>query len=251
MNEFYEFWREQAPNISVSRNKQQEYMAHYHNNVEIYILNDGEQRITCNGLTYKITNGTVVFFDSYDIHEYIKPELPCKDNCVLIFPFRYLTNFRAFRKKLKVSSPIIHDKELAQTLLKLVDGILTKTKDENLLNATVDMILAFVEQKLDYSSSNQTSDISLVKKIIEYIYANFKTDLRLSTIAYNLGYTEEHLSREFHKIINQSIPSYVNKLRLDYVENELKKGEKKLVEIIYEAGFNNLQTYHRNKKAQK
>ncbi len=247
MNGFYEHIRETQNELVIFRNNQHNFLPHFHINVEIYILNDGEQQITCNGKTYQIQSGNVAFFDSYDIHGYIAPKTPCKDSCVILIPYSLLAHFRTFRQKLRLSTPIIHDKALTENLLKIIDEVLLKNNDKNIITAGVDMMLALIEQKLNYETSGQNDDVTLVKKILEFIDNNYQKDAKLSTIANNLGYTEEHLSRIFHKYLNQSIPSYVNGLRLAYVERELKKGEKKLSEIIFDAGFNSFQTYYRNK----
>ncbi len=248
MKGYYEHNREQDAQLCVFRNHQHCFLPHFHNNVEIYVLEEGEQQVVCNGKTYDMQSGSIAFFDSYDVHGYLHSKAPCKSSCVLIIPFPLLANFRSFRKKAKVATPVVADRVLAGKLLAIIDGVLAKEEDEHVTAAAVDMVLAFLEQKLEYAIEGQAEDVALVKKILEYIYEHFKEDVRLSTIATKLGYTEEHLSREFHKFLHQSIPSYVNRLRLDYVELELRKGEKKLSQIIYEAGFNNFQTYYRNKK---
>ncbi len=249
MNAYYENLRERDERLNVFRNHQHDFPPHFHNNVEIYILEAGEQAVVCNGEEYEMVAGDVAFFDSYDIHGYLPTKTPCAGSCVLILPFAFLHNFRAFRKKGRVRSPLVRDRELATALLQIVDGVLLKTEDDNLKRAAVDMILAFLEQKLSYATEAGGEDITLVKQILEFIGENYRGDARLSTIATHLGYTEAHLSREFHKFLRQSIPSYVNRLRLDYVETEVRKGEKTRTQLIYEAGFNNLQTYYRNKKA--
>ncbi len=247
MNVYYENHREQETKPLILSNHQIYFVPHFHVNVEIYLLEEGERQIVCNGKTYNMKSGSIAFFDSYDIHSYVRTETPCKRSRVLLVPYNLLTNFKNFRQKSKVAFPIIEDETLTKKLILLIDEVLAKTEDKNVITATVDMIFAFLEQKLEYAEGEQDEDVYLLKKILEFIYHNFKTDARLSTIAKNLGYTEEHLSREFHKFLKQSIPSYVNRLRLEYVEKELKKGEKKLSQIIYEAGFNNFQTYYRNK----
>ncbi len=249
MNGYYETSRERDTRLRVFRNHQNDFPPHFHNNVEIYLLEEGEQQVVCNGETHLLRAGTVAFFDSYAIHGYLPPKSPQTNGCVLIIPFALLGNFRTFRQKGRVLTPVIHDCELTKTLLQIVDGIFLKTEDKNLIAAAVDMVFALLEGKLRYGVDEEKEDVSLVKKILEFIETNFRTDTRLCTIAANLGYTEEHLSREFHKLLRQSIPSYVNRLRLDYVEYERKKGEKTLTELVYEAGFHNLQTYYRNKKA--
>jgi methylphosphotriester-DNA--protein-cysteine methyltransferase len=56
----------------------------------------------------------------------------------------------------------------------------------------------------------------------------------------------------FHRYLRTGISAYANALRLDYVEQKLAlKGKEKLIEIIYEAGFNCPQTYYRAKQRNK
>ncbi len=211
------------------------------------MLEEGEQQIVCNEKIYEMRSGDIAFFDSYDIHGYLATKKPCKSSCVLIIPYYLLEHFQLFRRKMRIKSPILSNPILVKKILKIIDELLSKTEDKNVAVAAVDMILAFLEAELKYTT-DKGEDTLLVTKILVFIEKNFRGDTKLSAIARYLGYTEEHLSREFHKYLHQSIPYYVNRLRLEYVECERAKSEKPVSQIIYEAGFRNFQTYYRYKK---
>ncbi|MBQ9756325.1 MAG: helix-turn-helix domain-containing protein, partial [Clostridia bacterium] len=77
---------------------------------------------------------------------------------------------------------------------------------------------------------------------------NFRSEITLSGLAKEFGYSVEHVSRVFHKYLKTGIPEYVNGLRLNCVEQLVKAHpEKKITEIIFDSGFNSIQSYYRNK----
>ncbi len=253
MQAFYELERENSEWLSLLRNGNYIFSPHFHVNIEIFIIKKGKYEIFYNGKNYILENNSIAFFDNYTFHgynvDYVNKDSE-KDDCVIIIPRKYLAHFNEFRKKNKLADFIVKDEHLVDDLLQIVDGILINNKDENVEQSCVDLILSLIEQKLNYSDKYEDSDTLLLRKMLEYIENNFRGDVSLKIIAKQLGYSTEHLSRTFHGYFNMSISSYVNTLRLDYVEKVAKSKGKKISEVIYESGFNSLQTYYRFKKAQ-
>lgn len=89
---------------------------------------------------------------------------------------------------------------------------------------------------------------SAIKKIEElkfYIDNNFNKEIKLSEIASSLFLSEQYLSRLFSKEIGISISDYTIQKRLEKVRNELLHTEKSVIDIAYEAGFSNINSFNR------
>ncbi len=244
-NSYYEFTRENNKELVIRNKFKNEFPKHFHINIEILIAKSEHYNVVCNGKNYNVSPGSIVFFDSYDIHGYCGKTKEATDDILLIVPFLYMERFLSFRNKNYIENPVIHNEELVENVLSIVK-FLTTNPTENVKIACMDLIFAMIEEHLVYSKNTLRNDYKLIKKILQYIERNFKKNITLDTLSQELGYTKEHISRTFNKCLSQSIPNYINQLRLQYIEQI--KSDKTLFELIFDAGFNSVPTYYRVKK---
>ncbi|MBQ3219170.1 MAG: helix-turn-helix domain-containing protein, partial [Clostridia bacterium] len=62
-----------------------------------------------------------------------------------------------------------------------------------------------------------------------------------------LGYSDAHISRIFSLYVKKSLPDYVNELRFKEVNRLIENTNGKITDLIFDAGFNSIQTYYRVK----
>ena len=249
MNSYYEKHREDSPELMVQRNSSHVFPAHFHRNVEVYVLEKGEYQLSVNNKTYCLADGQIAFVDSYDVHEYHGSLSEEKSDCVLIFPYEYFGGFNANRRALRVANPIINDRELCSKILEITDKFLCGGESERVKRSASELILTMLFEKLEFTQEKKRDDVALARNILIFLQDNFKGDVSRKALAQEFGYTESHLSRIFHRFLRTGIADYVNGLRLSYVEQMIEKGDdRKILEIIYEAGFNSPQTYYRYKQ---
>ncbi len=223
-------------------------MPHFHINIEIFIVKKGKYDVVCNGKTYALESGSVAFFDSYDMHSYIKSYASDVDDCVLIIPPRFIQTYATWKRNRVVSCPVINDSKLANTIIEIIDNLLPISTTDYTKQATANLILSFIHEKLTYEHKQAKDNCALIREILTYIYDNFKSDISLSKLSKNFGYTKEHLSRTFHEYIKMSIPTYINGLRVEYVLSQKRKDNtKNITHLIFEAGFKSIQSFYRNK----
>lgn len=247
MKAYYEKFQEESKDIRVYRNIPHVFPAHFHNNIEIFIVRKGKYSITSNNNEYSITDGCICIFDSYDIHSYNKQLDSQVDDCVLIIPNSFISP--TISNKGTLLNPIIKNKDLCESVLCLIDQYLTENQSNQVKTSVVNLILTLIYEQVVYSNNNHKDETITLRKILSYIYDNFTSDITLKSLSLKLGYTPEHISRVFHKYIKMSIPLYVNMLRIEYVEKLKKQTNEKLSTYILESGFSSLQTYYRCKKA--
>lgn len=248
MEGFYEKFREDASEVVVTRSRNHVYSAHFHSSLEILLVNRGGYRVICNDNTVDVADGCFAVFDSYDVHWY-KSRLTEgeADDCVLIVPYRLLSRFNARRKNLRIAAPLVRDEALCKQLLFLIDEFVCG-KDRETAESAVGLILALVFDRLEFSAKEKKDEVGLMRKVLDYVQENYRGDVTLHTVARELGYTEEHVSRVFHRYAGEGLPQYVNRLRLEYIDRARADGDKrKMTELIFEAGFKSQQSYYRNK----
>lgn len=251
MKAFYEFTRENTDEIFVQQNLARNFPEHFHASLEVFIVTSGRHTVTQGGKQQTLTPGCVIVFDSYDIHGYdgLNTEAdPNGGDCVVIIPYKYLGEFNRVRGKRKIDSRVITDPELCRELLGIAEKYLADSADcsQGVKKAAVKLFLSLLSERLTFSDTKSGDDSSLIRTILTYIHGNFKSDISLSVMADELGFSEAYISRMFHKYIKKSFSSYVNALRIDYINELRSQGDKrKTIDLIYEAGFQSQQTYYR------
>ncbi len=155
-----------------------------------------------------------------------------------------------FLEKLKAS----FDMRLCyQILFKLKINILDKLNLNNEEIDKIDYLLNSVQyykieemntsiKNLLVEISNKTKDTNvdyhiIIKKALEYIHANYHKKLLLNDISNYANVVPQHLSKVFNKEMQQSIPSYINKLRIDKAKMLLIKTDMQSSMISVKTGF--------------
>ncbi len=240
--------------VMISRNGRYLYAPHFHYNIEVLIVKRGKHTITCNGKQYVVQSGDIALFDCYDIHSYDADfGGENKDDCVVILPLDYATRYVQEKNDRTLTSPIVHNPKLAEGLLELIDRGLSKSLHEkSLLSAYTQLFFALLFPYLQFAPKREKDAANtLIHQILFYVNHHFTSPLTLSSIAKDLGYTEAHLSRTFHRYLRIGIPEFINNMRLAAVQRQLRHNpNKKLVDVVKECGFQSMQTYYRVKKSQ-
>ncbi len=249
MNAFYEEQRENDRELRIIRNGNHSYRPHFHINVELLIVKRGDYRVQVNGNEYRVQSGRVLLCDSYDIHAYERlSEGAQDDDCVLIIPPRYLERFATYQRGRRLLTPLFCDAALCDTLLSLVDTVLTTAEGEYLTASTLDYMLSLLLEKATLTKGEENRDIALIRRILTHINQHYRESLSLASLSSALGYSEAHLSRIFHHFMKTNVKTYINRLRLAYINQRLKDNPKAdVTPLIFEAGFGSIQSYYRNR----
>lgn len=247
MRSFYEKWREDQNELSVSTKGDNLFPPHFHEDVEIFVSIRGGYKITVNDKPYTVSEGELLFIDSYDVHSYDEKLLNEEFNYVFIIPSKYLGKFRALKGAKSIACPLVKDAELCEVLVKIYNDYLQNTNDA-VRCAAIDLALTLVLEHLTLGDKKEKDESSLIKRLLIYAQENFRNDASIADFAVKTGYSKEHLSRVFHRFFKTGFPEYVNTLRFNYVQNELATGgTKKITSLLFEAGFKSIQSYYRFK----
>ncbi len=248
MRGYYEKSREENRDIHVSYDRLNTYPEHFHMNFEIYILTAGEFEATVNKTTYRLQGGDILLVDSYDIHSYRRVSENAR-GVFLVIPFACLQEFNAVRHSLPLAERVLHHPALAAEARALLERYLPADSASLLAQSTVRLLLAMLLPHLSFAEKREEKDATPMRVLLTYIAAHYRAPLSRRLIARELGYTESHLSRLFHRYMHVGLPEYIACLRLAYVEKCRKEGDRRpLTELVFEAGFGSLQSYFRYKK---
>ncbi|MBO5046332.1 MAG: helix-turn-helix transcriptional regulator [Clostridia bacterium] len=250
MKAFYESEREKENEVLSLWSGEYLYDAHFHQNIELLIVKRGGYAVTCNGERYEVRDGAIAFFDSYDVHSYDERIAGELEACVLLIPPSCFPSNTRKTAGMRPDCPVVQDATLASNLYEISDKLLREQIPANIRAATVPLLLALIDEKLNYTPDDRQAESSLFRRLLDYIQTHFKEPISLSSAAKHFGYTQSYLSRAFHGYVNVGFREYVNGLRLQYVEQNIGRG-KNIGDLVFEAGFGSLQTYYRQKAKQK
>lgn len=251
MDFYFEQQKEKDDIVTYGRNCDHIYNAHFHINIELLIIRRGKYKITVDGNSYIVQDGDIALFESYSIHSYdcMLSDVSENDDCVLVIPSKYFIRSDKKSNNRQIVSPIIHDPNLVDFILKTTDDIFAKKHAEDVYVSAVNLILSLITERMRYTENTKygetLNDKTLVHNCLTYIKKNFLDDCSRSTLAKVFGYSESYISHVFGKYVKMSIPSYVNNLKVQHIQNEIAAHpEKSITEIILSSGFNNIQAYY-------
>jgi AraC-like DNA-binding protein len=84
-----------------------------------------------------------------------------------------------------------------------------------------------------------------IRKAISFINKNYTHDISREGLAANSDMNTDYFSRAFKIYTGKKINDYINDLRIQNAAHELKNRDKTVINIAFDAGFENLRTFNR------
>ena len=118
-----------------------------------------------NGENYLVSDGTVVFFDSYDVHSYNKRRDENDESYLLVIPETFLKDYKKLKGDRRVSVPVIEDRKLCDILVGICNDYLN-TENRTIKHAALNLAIAFITERLGFVKDNEKRDGTLIRKIL-------------------------------------------------------------------------------------
>ncbi len=96
-----------------------------------------------------------------------------------------------------------------------------------------------------YEPSPATYLMQPLNHVLNHIARNLNSDLRESELAELSGYSASAFSRAFQRQTGMTFVRYVNSMRINHACELLMGGRRRITDICYEVGFNNLSNFNR------
>ena len=118
------------------------------------------------------------------------------------------------------------------------------TNDYVVKGISVAIVGAIINHYPPTTKKNQ--NMNTITSVLDYIDKNYAKDLSLTKLAELFNYNKDHFSKQFNKLVGQSLSTYINYVRAERVVNMLVQNnfDDKL-RIIYNCGFNSPSTFYR------
>lgn len=101
-----------------------------------------------------------------------------------------------------------------------------------------------------YQLAPGAADTERMKRVLEFMLAHFREEIRIEQVASVAGLTPVAFCRYFKKRTRKSFITYLNDLRIGYARNLLATTDLSVGQVGLECGFNNISHFHRHFKDQ-
>lgn len=101
-----------------------------------------------------------------------------------------------------------------------------------------------------YQLSASEAETERMKRVLEFILAHFREEIRVEQIASVAGMAPAAFCRYFRKRTSRSFIEYLNELRISHARKLLAHADLSVGQVGLECGFNNISHFHRQFKGQ-
>lgn len=111
-------------------------------------------------------------------------------------------------------------------------------------------IIRFLSEQFEMimNATGNPSRDTILDDILFYIDHNFKSNIKLETIAPLFGYNSAYLGKIFNKTIGESFNSYIDHRRIEHSKQLLLENKLKVYEIAEQVGYKNVDYFHKKFK---
>ncbi|GAA0712152.1 hypothetical protein GCM10008904_25070 [Paraclostridium ghonii] len=228
--------------------------SHWHDNIEILFVLDGEAEVTLNSGKYKLRKEDVFLVNKNHIHKITSD----KDNIILVVQIQKEIIEEYFDEEVyfKCNSSIYEydSKEfnsfniLRKLLSRLFEAYNKNSSGYEILIKGILYEILFILNN-NYKIENNNTKINSqkfndrLKEILLYIQEHYKEDITLIDVASSQYLTPQYFSSFFKKYIGVSFLTYLNTLRLQSAVEDIESTDFSITDIAIKSGFKNIQAF--------
>lgn len=239
-------------------------LCHWHEDIEIIYIDEGEMAYDINGTQLLLTPGDCLIVNARQMHFGYSPKgKDCLFRCILFHPDLLQQNNLLYKKYVLplIEAPGINylhftakNPETASLGECIKQIFSAKENGCESYELVVIGLLHFIWQSvyksclpmLSASLENTTSDITLQKKMVSYIYQHYKEPLSLEDIAAAGNVSRSKCCIIFKKYLQQSPIDFVNAYRLEVARNLLINTDYQISKIATACGFNHFSYFSKS-----
>jgi len=228
---------------------------HYHDEVELLAITEGELSFVVNGKHHICRKGDTVFCSPRIPHATYVTEGACAYTLVQFRPEHYLGDsnntgkyFNRFVRNTEVPFLIINDSRLFSLIGTALEEYRAEEEAFELyIKGTVYAMIALLCRRgaLTTQNSVYSPDIEKILPAIAYIEEHSASDLSLDEISSVQNLNPSYFCRLFKKASGAGFVEYLHFVRICKSEKLLAKSRKSILEIAYDVGFSSVSYYNR------
>lgn len=237
--------REQANHLEYNRRQNPNTGMHFHSQIEVYLVLEGEIEIWINDRHAVLKPGEMSIAFSYAAHSY--RALRQSEGMYLVIPTHMCGEFRALFAGKYAGDPFIRDPAAFETVRRAIETLMNGANDL-ITRGCVYLTLGTLYDHLSFEAvdaGTEKRDPHASAQLLIYVNDHFKGEISLSSLATAFGYNPSYLSRYFKETFGVGFNRYVTMLRLREALLLLREGNKSVTACALESGFRSLRSFYR------
>lgn len=232
--------------ISVEWKKTVHVPPHLHEAIEIVYVTEGTIELGVGLELYHMENGDFGIVFPNVIHHYQAFGTEKNKAIYLFVEPSLLPAYFAQLQKYSPKYPIIKKEQVHEDIVNTMKSLVNrKERSPMLIQAYVQIILAHVFSDMKMMDKSAIGSDDLIYNAVEYVAKNFREELTLEKMAYDLSVSKYVLSRMFAKTFHCNFNRYVNGVRLNYASAALENSQESVTNICLDCGFESQRTFNR------
>ena len=225
---------------------------HWHDEMELFKLIKGRAKIQCGDNFFFAEPGCLMFFGSGEIHSaepvddeaidfqsiVFNPDILCEGE---IIRAKYISPILS--GKMKMPTSINFDDEIALDFDKLYLALENKEFGYELQVKSILFAIFFKLTKyitiLDKPIHRSPSADS-IKMVMDYIQKNYQQQITIEELSSMCNMSQGHFCRLFKQYTLKTPVQYINNIRLSRAMELLIDGDRKVLDVALDTGFNSL-----------
>lgn len=224
---------------------------HWHTGIELMYFWGGDNKLWVNGKDICIKEEGVVLVNNNEPHRLLKYETARTMGYTIIISYEYL---KVLYKNIDQCYFVLDEKhpsyqELKQHMKELLSVYQSRNENEfyyikmnNEANAIIYLLLKDFRTERGKIKTEKYEE--RYRKIISYIEAHYKENIKMEQVAENFGFSREYFSRSFKKYMNINFKEYLTQRRLLEAKRLLLSTDQRISDIALESGFLDLKTFY-------
>ena len=225
--------------------------AHWHNEMELFLLCEGSVKLQCGDSFYSCTKGDMLFFNSGALHSAEKlsaddvrfrsvvfsPDIMCGTDLIRA---KYIKP--VMDGKLLLPVRITNDMGIHESFGRLFDAITGKSFGYELeVKEQLFKIFHKLVENAELSEGEEKNfSAAAVRKSIEYINKNYAASLTLEELAEMSNMSVGHFCRIFKLATLKTPIQYINNIRTAKAAEMLISTNSQILDISLDTGFNSV-----------
>ena len=223
-----------------------QYILHFHKDIELVYVYDGELTATIDNNTFTIKKGGFALILPNQTHSYETKEYSKAWVCV--FSQDYVNNFANTIKNKTADNLFNCEPDVKEFLINNFIEFdfenLPDTYRQQRLCAMFSLICSEFLRCNELTKANKHG-VSLYNKIVEYITENYTENISLDTLSKHLGYEKHYVSKYFNKCFKTNFKKFINEYRINLAKELLKSKTIQITDISYKTGFGSVRSFNR------
>lgn len=235
--------REMNNNLFYKEWKNDKGKFHFHSQIELYFVDEGEMEVTVGNLSQKLSKGEMSIALSFVPHGYFTPK--SSSSGALIIPTMLCEEFIRETEDKHAVNPFITDKDTVKKIRKYARELTREGINKIERDGYIYVILGIIMDSLCFEKLKEPLDSTFASRILFYVNENYKSEISLAKLATHFGYSESYISHYFKARFNVTFNKYLKLIRLKEALLLMRDKSNSITYCALESGFSSVRTFYR------